>query len=1448
MALISKTRFININYNGRTYLDDTFNLNGKNTIILFENSGGKSVSLKFIMAPFLWKYKKYPPKVRESLWEIDSFFDKFNGPTYIMHELLLDNGQKMLITEGIYKDGSDDDEVLSKYVFVTIYDDENTYDYSLKNFPIVINGIIKKPKELYNSLKSNPNIKCFSNKINTAPRTYEDFKEYLREYSVNIDFITDIMPIVLSSEGGITSVFSKYKTFQSLLQNFIIPMIENKIDNSDDKNISTLIDSAIMLTKNKKEHKDNLEMYEKLKDFLEKQKSLLATVENKEKLSSDYLETESLLNYAYYCVNELLRKTQRQKNEEEQNLEKNRTSLTQIEFEEASCSIIEKKEDLESQKKELNRTQNDLIEKNKSLENLKRTINLYQAYLLKKEIDELNIEIKALELEKKPFEEKNQEIQNRLNKIGPTIYSSIQSRLVAIQKEIDKRKEYIASLLTKKNEGTEERNKSNLKIDEITTEIIGISSKMEALHQRMEQFKLEHPDFMLLSLEWNPLTQNQVAQYRQSFCQEIERFKDDIDKVIKKKQDNIKEQQSESDTVANYSRENIEKQKQLSSLQIDKKYFDEILEKIKELISTSGYESDYINNLSELKNVLESRCNQLESEIKLCDYNERKLTDYIHNLNENKVSIDKKLIDALNENGIIYDYGLNYLKKFNTNEQERKNLYERIPYIIYSIVLTKKEFEKLSKYPVFQLSDFCTPIIVKEDIEKLQIDKSGSIVNISNMNLYIGIPENVYNNNFFSTEIENTNKLLSDEKNHKKVIIEKKNIFESLIREISSFKGLDYGNTLSMNILELEKKITQLESSIAQGNERIQFMREEENELQSEHKKLETILYQKEQKLTSFENIVSQMIEISPLMRQKDALEIEKKKLSEKILKIDEFIKQSIKEESENTYLIENLSKQINEIREIQLRFLRYKENYSEGNEDDSFEILIEEFDSLQESLQNPRIKNIEQDLRKAEKRYSQKLNQFQKYSEYSETEYMSKDWSFFDIDKKFEEKDELMTYTAKLAGQISVFSDNLKKSENNIIRLEERIRKKYNKEPLTTCEKRDFDQEKKFLENESTQLKKNISKKESSINFLKIFLKEKAFTIPTETMSLEIDEDNFQNVIDRLIQSKEELKAQISSADNKIRVELSNINNSFRNIVEIEDIINKLIGNQNRGTLNSNLIKVLIYKIEEKIKSIEKDINFITQIESQLTKIVNEFAEKLYTEYKKLIKVGKRNKIKSPFNGIEDVQLISFSDRNVEGNKTLLESSLKEMMDAAMTKEENEITEFFNKELTSYFIFSKYINIQLLNLYIKKRDINNYKTISYDEFIQGKHSGAQGMIMNLIMIQTFKEYKEMSDFSERKLSPWFLFQDNPFAKIQGTDFVNEFFELANNYKLQFWNWTNIYIPNILYSHDVSYQIKVIKSKDREYNKVEQMSGDTKSEEFNEIHEAIFEQQELQFS
>lgn len=57
MSKINAVRFINVNYNNNAIRisDETFQMNGKSTLLSLRNGGGKSVLVQMITAPFVHK-------------------------------------------------------------------------------------------------------------------------------------------------------------------------------------------------------------------------------------------------------------------------------------------------------------------------------------------------------------------------------------------------------------------------------------------------------------------------------------------------------------------------------------------------------------------------------------------------------------------------------------------------------------------------------------------------------------------------------------------------------------------------------------------------------------------------------------------------------------------------------------------------------------------------------------------------------------------------------------------------------------------------------------------------------------------------------------------------------------------------------------------------------------------------------------------------------------------------------------------------------------------------------------------------------------------------------------------------------------------------------------------------------------------------------------------------
>ena len=88
MSKINAVRLINLNYNNNTMRvsDDTFQMQGRSTLMSLQNGGGKSVLVQMMIAPFVHKRFR---DIKDRTFE--SYFTT-SKPTFIMVEWQLDRG------------------------------------------------------------------------------------------------------------------------------------------------------------------------------------------------------------------------------------------------------------------------------------------------------------------------------------------------------------------------------------------------------------------------------------------------------------------------------------------------------------------------------------------------------------------------------------------------------------------------------------------------------------------------------------------------------------------------------------------------------------------------------------------------------------------------------------------------------------------------------------------------------------------------------------------------------------------------------------------------------------------------------------------------------------------------------------------------------------------------------------------------------------------------------------------------------------------------------------------------------------------------------------------------------------------------------------------------------------------------------------------------------------
>ncbi|MGB3366558.1 MAG: hypothetical protein WBA54_03640, partial [Acidaminobacteraceae bacterium] len=253
---ISKIRLANIQYeNGNKRInDELFIPDGNNTAITLENGGGKTVFIQLLIQAILPKHTHAGRKIIETL-------ELSNSPAHVAVEWILnDNPRKYLLTAvSLYLKNNQ----LSAHIFLSEYDYNETntiekipfsVESNANNLRAASHGEINE----YYLRRKNENV---------YSKTFDTLKEYHsyleKNYNISNKEWYSISKIN-SSEGGIEAFFENCSTTDSLVNNLLIPTVEDALEG----------ENAEMFTETFENHRKHLQEYKILKSTIEENKKI----------------------------------------------------------------------------------------------------------------------------------------------------------------------------------------------------------------------------------------------------------------------------------------------------------------------------------------------------------------------------------------------------------------------------------------------------------------------------------------------------------------------------------------------------------------------------------------------------------------------------------------------------------------------------------------------------------------------------------------------------------------------------------------------------------------------------------------------------------------------------------------------------------------------------------------------------------------------------------------------------------------------------------------------------------------------------------------------------------------------------------------------------------------------------------------------------------------------
>ncbi len=885
MPKLNKTRIINLNYNDgkRTIYDEIFDYGqGRNTLFSMENGIGKTVLIQFFLQPFIRNKRELAGR---------SFEDYFTGnaPTYILHEIALENGEKLLVGMIIKKDNSEEEKnKLRILTFLNRYSIAS--DFDLINAPFVEGKRILKFSEAEERIKKYKsgklNFKYFN--FNDSSKKSEYFEE-LRTYKLNYKEWEDIIRNINNDESGLSNLYDKHKTDEALVRNVIVPLIESKI-NGEKSIIEALKTNLSAYIENYKQNKESFDQVEVLKQFTYEITPVLELLKQgglKEEEKHSLYKTLSYINNA--CEKELSKKS-KERFQLEELIEELKGELKRVSYEEYSLNYYNLQEEQDALEVNLEQLRDKFNNKDGKRKELLKEKFVQEGAEVYEEILDKEAELAQVRERIDNYEKDDSEIAQNIRNYKFSLKG-------IYELEVQELKESEIQLLEEKEnkdkslkENEEQQNEMSLKQED---NLIAIT-KAESV---VENFKTYEADFIKKYVDFDLVRNPLLKEYEDK---ELEDFNEAIENNIC---DNLKaEEELKNDKLTlEVEKENLRKaieeiredlslnKENLSSKNNELSTFNKESSRIIEILRIKNLPLNIAGEKEKLKQLIINDTLKLEETLTGEEKKLRNIEDTIHRYETGLIQLPKEVLETFENKGISFEYALNWLQNYKGSKEEKEALIKENPFFPYGILLSNKDITLLKGESLEVYTSIPIPIINKSYLNKsIKVEKNHDVITLENAEFLLAF------NNLLIDEVERIqlinrlkgeeNQLQEEIQNIKKAIDRNKG-YSLTLREYQ-YLGNE-NEILEEEIKTLEERISKLQEESRTKGEALVNNENKAKATEKKHSDLEKSLVYLKEKKDKFSHFKK---EYSSFKDNKIKLQ-SLKKHQEKLKKIEEELK-----------------------------------------------------------------------------------------------------------------------------------------------------------------------------------------------------------------------------------------------------------------------------------------------------------------------------------------------------------------------------------------------------------------------------------------------------------------------------------------------------------------------------------------------------------------------------
>ena len=1454
MSKINAVRFINLNYNNNAMKinDECMQFSGKSTLLSLRNGGGKTVLVQMMTAPFVHRGKQ---KTKDRPFE--SYFTTAK-PSFILVEWLLDGGAGYVLTGLMVRKNQEISEektdALEMMAIISEYKEPCMQD--IHHLPVVEQNEKTMKLKSYNSCrklfedyKKDKKLSFFCYDMSSPAQSRQYFYK-LMEYQINYKEWETIIRKVNVKESGLSELFSDCRTEKELVEKWFLEAVESKLNKEENKvkNFQEILEKYAGKYKNIKEQLKRRDAIQKFKEAAEE---IQINAEDFLVKEGEKIEQEKVIAAFIARLNVLYEEAEIERERQEEGRKKLQEELEFLKYEQLSCEFHEKNR--EKRNHASNREMIDL-EKESLLRKQEKIQKKVHVFLCAKQQEMVNEDKQEWEIRKEKAaisRTKEENLEPERNRIGGQLSGYYEYRLSdnkEKQEAIKKQKLQIRKDISQQKDILNEYREKTKKITES-------KGSFRSLVRGYDNIEIKYNSNYKENLSRNILGVYEAGMLdiKQEMYDKEQKKSIQENKEQKEKSENTTEAIHRTERAIEEKREKyFQKDSDIKQAKKEKKGYEQELEERKDILKYLELPEEKLFAREEILHKAKIKMQELSSRRRTLEKKEDALQKEYKLLVSGRVmELPDNLKEEFEKLDVPVVYGMEWLKKNGFTEKKNKEIVSQNPFLPYALILTRQELKKLAERNGETYTSFPVPIIERENLESIKLDRTQSFVKMQDIHFYILFNENLLDEEKMEIMIGQKQKDIADIRETMQIC---KNEYEDYFHRFDVIKRQavtkENWDKIQKKLQKLEKEKEDIFQNIQQARDTKQSLKKNFEILQKTLRELEKKIESQAARQRAFKELRTAYAEYEENNKKLQEYEREEERLENRQHLTEEKISQLEENYRELSGQENSLFREEESIQNSCQKFAAYKEinrNVKAGK--------LLGVDSTLRTDNNSGVKIIpsEEEVLKLEARYeavtadiSQELKELELEEEKALTRYhksfgelrelcqkynlKNSEWQNIIYDKREQlyQEAELEDYDKKIERKANLLNEEDKKIGILNSQLEGIL-----KQIVSECGKGNPLEEEKIsqkdLESAKNQTKYQLSELERKIAF-----SEKAIQKYRENLTALSEYNNFS--ADEEIHFEQDFK---KMSEKELRDFKGMLIRDYNDIIRcvqkcrenLAQTLNKIARQEafqdaSYKTPLENMLKVCddaakvlrqlnitLESYDSLMKQLEVDISLVETEKKNVTELLEDYVQNIH---KNLEKIGRNSTIKIREKSIKMLKVIL---PVWEDNEKLYSLRLSDFVDEITEEgirlfENNEnAQEYIGRKVTSKNLYDTVVGTGNVQIQLYKIEEQREQQISWNQV--AKNSGGEGFLSAFVILSSLLDYmrKDDSDIFMDKNEGKVLLMDNPFAQTNAEHLLKPLMNLADKTNTQlicltglggesiYNRFDNIYVLNLIEAH-----------------------------------------------